>query len=185
MIHSPAQGPQGSPTTHTGPEGAQIAQPVLLVSTDPMLGSALRTVHTGDVRVALFDPDDQPVGWPGTDHNAVVLDVPPAERAAALAWVRGHHRGHLLVVLRPDEQAADLQRDPGLATIRRPFPIRDLAEALARPAAAPRRSRSAPGGSPMPRRRRRLARLGIAVGLVVLAALLLAAGWLATTLGLR
>ncbi|HYY82652.1 MAG TPA: DUF4012 domain-containing protein [Actinomycetes bacterium] len=132
-----------------------MAYPVLLVSGDPMLGSALRTVHDGHVRVVPFEPGDEVTGWRWPEGYAVVLDVALAHRAAALAWIRRHHHGRLVIVLRPGEPTTGLPASPEVRTLRRPFLIRELAAALAGEPPAdpePRPSRAPVPGSPDPPR---------------------------------
>jgi hypothetical protein len=70
-----------------------VAEPVLLISSDPSLGASLEAVAAGRVRVARLDLARRPVAWPSEPAATVVLDVTARERNAFHAWVRRHHPG--------------------------------------------------------------------------------------------
>jgi hypothetical protein len=107
-----------------------VAEPVLLISSDPFLGPSLDAVARGRVRVARLDPSRRPPAWPGEAGATVVLDVTARQRDAAYAWVRRHHPGPLVVLLKPGERDPILPPDPGCLVIRRPFRLSDLLAVL-------------------------------------------------------
>jgi len=112
-----------------------VAEPVLLISSDPFLGASLEALANGRLRVARLDPARRPSAWPGEPAATVVLDVTARQRAAAHVWVRRHHPGSLVVLLKPGERDPNLPPDPGRLVIRRPFRLADLVAVLERPPA--------------------------------------------------
>ncbi|HJU01117.1 MAG TPA: hypothetical protein VJ966_07920, partial [Actinomycetes bacterium] len=132
-----------------------MADPVLLISSDPFLGASLEAVARGRLRVARLDPSRRPVVWPGGPVAAtVVLDVTARQRAVLHAWVRGHHPGPLVVLLKPGERAPSLPPDQAQVVIARPFRLGDLVAVLeAPPVPAPDSDpgpRSVPGSRSVP-----------------------------------
>jgi Protein of unknown function (DUF4012) len=107
-----------------------VAVSVLLLSNDPHLGSSLEALAPGLLRVRNLEPSRQPATWPGRAASTVVLDLAAGERATAYSWVRQHHAGHLIVLLRPGEQASSLPPDPDRLVLRRPLGLSDLVEIL-------------------------------------------------------
>jgi hypothetical protein len=103
-----------------------LAAPVLLISSDPFLGASLDAIARGRVRLARLDPSRRPAAWPGEPGATVVLDVAARQRHAAYAWVRRHHPGPLVVVLKPGDPGPGLPPDPGQVVVRRPFRLGDL-----------------------------------------------------------
>jgi hypothetical protein len=107
-----------------------VAVSVLLLSNDPHLGSSLEALGSGLLRVRNLEPSRQPATWPGRAGSTVVLDLAAGERATAYSWVRQHHAGRLIVLLRPGEQASSLPPDPDRLVLRRPLGLSDLVEIL-------------------------------------------------------
>lgn len=130
-----------------------MAQQVLLVSSDPFLVASLTVAARGRFAVRRIDPAVEPARWPWQAASAVVLDVAPEQRAGMSAWVRRHHSGPLMMLLKSDEPDTLPPTDPAPVVVRRPFRIIDLVDVLTAPAgpdAARARlrppSRSATGG---------------------------------------
>jgi hypothetical protein len=156
-----------------------VAEPVLLISSDSFLGAGLEAVAPGRVEVARLDPTRRPVVWPAEPAATVVLDVSTRQREAFHLWVRRHHAGPLVVVLKPGERRPVLAPDPDLVVLGRPFRLVDLVTILEHPPAPadPDMPSAAPDPAPPPRPRRRVVvpvLLGLAV-LLVLAAVLVGA----------
>jgi hypothetical protein len=110
-----------------------VAAPVLLVSNDPFLGASLEAVARGRVRVARIDASRRPAAWPAGPTATVVLDVTAGQRDALHAWVRRHHSGPLVVVLKPGERDPALPPDPTRVVMVRPFRVADLVAILEQP----------------------------------------------------
>jgi hypothetical protein len=108
-----------------------VAVSVLLVSSDPLLGTSLEALARGRLWVTRIDPSHPSSTWPTRASSTVVLDLGAGERAAAYSWVRQHHAGRLVVLLRPGEQASSLPPDPDRLVLRRPLGLHDLVETLA------------------------------------------------------
>jgi hypothetical protein len=147
-----------------------VPQPVLLISSDSFLGPSLEAVAGGRLRVARLDPSVRPVAWPAEPAATVVLDVTARQRDAFHAWVRRHHPGPLVVVLKPGEgRPAALLRDPRLVVVGRPFRLVDLVTILEHPPAPPGPGAAAdpPDLGPARRSGRGLA-VRVLVGLLVL-----------------
>jgi hypothetical protein len=161
-----------------------VAQPVLLISSDLSLGASLEAVAAGRVRVASLDPARRPVTWPAEPAATVVLDVTARERNAFHAWVRRHHPGPLVVVLKPDEHPPVLAPDPDLVVVGRPLRLVDLVALLEHPPdpAAPPPADASPNPGPPPRPGPRVP-VPVLVGLAVL--LVLAAALVGATLNLH
>jgi hypothetical protein len=141
-----------------------VAEPVLLISRDSFLGPSLEAVARGRLRVARLDPSLRPVAWPAEPAATVVLDVTARQRDAFHAWVRRHHPGPMVVVLKSGERPPALPRDPDLVVVGRPFRLVDLVTILEHPPAPP-------GPGPSPRRSGRGIAVRVLVGLLVLLAL--------------
>jgi hypothetical protein len=152
-----------------------VAEPVLLISSDSFLGPSLEAVAGGRVRVARLDPARRPMAWPAEPAATVVLDVTARQREAFHAWVRRHHQGAVVVVLKPGERRPVLPPDPDLVVVGRPFRLVDLVTILEHPPAPPAAWTAASlEAGPPPRPGHRLAvrlLVGLAVLLVVAAAL--------------
>jgi hypothetical protein len=103
-----------------------VAEPVLLISSDPFLGASLEALAGGRVRVARLDPSRRHHAWPGEPAGTVVLDVTAGQRQALHDWIRRHHRGPLVVLLKPGERAPSLPPDPDRVVVGRPFRMADL-----------------------------------------------------------
>jgi hypothetical protein len=103
-----------------------VAEPVLLISSDPFLGASLEALAGGRVPVARLDPSRRHAAWPGEPAGTVVLDVTAGQRQALHDWVRRHHRGPLVVLLKPGERAPSLPPDPDRVVVGRPFRMADL-----------------------------------------------------------
>jgi hypothetical protein len=118
-----------------------VAEPVLLISSDPFLGASLEALAGSRVRVARLDPSRRHPAWPGEPAGTVVLDVTAGQRQALHDWVRRHHHGPLVVLLKPGERAPSLPPDPDRVVLGRPFRLADLVWVLEQspppPAAAP------------------------------------------------
>jgi hypothetical protein len=127
-----------------------VAHQVLLVSSDPFLVASLTVAARGHFAVLRIDPAVERAGWPWPAAAAVVLDVAPGQRAGMSAWVRRHHSGPLMVLLKSDEPDTLPPSDPARVVVRRPFRIIDLVDVLAAPAgpeSARARSRPASGAA--------------------------------------
>ena len=158
----------------------------MLISSDSFLGPSLEAVADGRVRVARLDPTRRPMAWPAEAAATVVLDVTARQRDAFHAWVRRHHQGHLVVVLKPGERRPALSPDPDLVIVGRPFRLVDLVTILEHPPAPPDPPAAWTAASldrgPTRRRGRRVA-VQLLVGLAVL--LVLAAAVFGATLDLH
>jgi Protein of unknown function (DUF4012) len=143
----------------------QVAEPVLLVSSDPSLVSHLEVLGRGRLWVSPVDPARRPSAWPGKARSTVVLDLGASDRDAAYTWVRQHHGGRLVVLLQPGEGESSLppdpDPDPDRLVLRRPFRLADLVEILVDkgpttgtvgPSTAVRGSRPTAGRAPAPAR---------------------------------
>lgn len=158
----------------------------MLISSDSFLGPSLEAVADGRVRVARLDPTRRPMAWPAEAAATVVLDVTARQRDAFHAWVRRHHQGHLVVVLKPGERRPALSPDPDLVVVGRPFRLVDLVTILEHPPAPPDPPAAwtaASLNSGRPRRRGRRVAVQLLVGLAVL--LVLAAAVFGATLDLH
>jgi hypothetical protein len=145
-----------------------VAEPVLLISSDPFLGASLEALAGGRVRVARLDPSRRHAAWPGEPAGTVVLDVTAGQRQALHDWVRRHHRGPLVVVLKPGERAPSLPPDPDRVVVGRPFRMADLVWVLEQSPPPPPDRPDPPAGARAPadllqasaeQRRRRLGSL--------------------------
>jgi len=158
----------------------------MLISSDSFLGPSLEAVADGRVRVARLDPTRRPMAWPAEAAATVVLDVTARQRDAFHAWVRRHHQGHLVVVLKPGERRPALSPDPDLVVVGRPFRLVDLVTILEHPPAPPDPPAAWTAASldrgPTRRRGRRVA-VQLLIGLAVL--LVLAAAVFGATLDLH
>jgi hypothetical protein len=158
----------------------------MLISSDSFLGPSLEAVADGRVRVARLDPTRRPMAWPAEAAATVVLDVTARQRDAFHAWVRRHHQGHLVVVLKPGERRPALSPDPDLVVVGRSFRLVDLVTILEHPPAPPDPPAAWTAASldrgPTRRRGRRVA-VQLLVGLAVL--LVLAAAVFGATLDLH
>jgi hypothetical protein len=110
-----------------------VAEPVLLISSDPFLGASLEAVAHGRLQVARLDPSRRPLVWPGGPPGTVVLDVTARQREVLHAWVRRHHPGPLVVLLKPAERALSPPPDRAEVVIGRPFRLGDLVSVLEDP----------------------------------------------------
>ena len=157
-----------------------MAEAVLLISSDSFLGAGLEAVAPGRVEVARLDPARRPVAWPAGAAATVILDVSARQLEAFHLWVRRHHTGPLVVVLKPGERCPVLPPDPDLVVLGRPFRLVDLVTILEHPPASADPevpTAAAPDPDPPPRPGRRVVvpvLLGLAV-LLVLAAVLVGA----------
>jgi hypothetical protein len=156
-----------------------VAEAVLLISSDSFLGAGLEAVAPGRVEVARLDPARRPVAWPAGTAATVVLDVGARQLEAFHLWVRRHHTGPMVVVLKPGERCPVLPPDPDLVVLGRPFRLVDLVTILEHPPASadPDVPTAAPDQDPAPRPGRRVVvpvLLGLAI-LLVLAAVLVGA----------
>jgi hypothetical protein len=163
-----------------------VAEPVLLISSDSFLGAGLEAVACGRVQVARLDPARRPAVWPAEPAATVILDVTARQRQAFHLWVRRHHAGPLVVVLKPGERRPVLAPDPDLVVVARPFRLVDLVTILEHPPApedpaTPWPTAASPG--PDPRGLVRRVVVPVLVGLLVL--LVLAAALVGASLNLH
>ena len=107
-----------------------MAESVILVSRDPLLGTSLEALAQGRLRVTRLDPSHQPSVWPGRARSTVVLDLGARDRAAFSSWVRQHHKGRLVVLLHPEEEESSLPPDPERLVLRRPLGLSEMVEIL-------------------------------------------------------
>ena len=89
-----------------------MAEPVLLISSDPFLGASLEAVARGGSRSRAWTWPGGPSPWPAEPTATVVLDVAAGQRDAVHAWIRRHHPGPLVVLLKPGERQAGAPPDP-------------------------------------------------------------------------
>ena len=149
-----------------------VAEPVLLISSDSFLGASLEAVARGRLQVARLDPALRPVAWPAEPAATVVLDVTARQRDAFHTWVRRHHPGPMVLVLKPGERRQSLPRDPDMVVVARPFRLVDLVTILEHPPAPPGPGAPAATAEEEPRRRSgRALAVRVLVGLLVLLAL--------------
>ena len=120
-----------------------MAAPVLLISSDPFLGASLEAVARGRLQIARLDPSRPPTAWPAGPTTTVVLDVTARHRQALHTWVRRHHPGPLVILLKPGERRLDLPPDPWRVVVARPFRLIELVGLL-------ERSPKPPDGAPAP-----------------------------------
>jgi hypothetical protein len=147
-----------------------VAEPVLLISSDSFLGARLEAVARGRLQVARLDPALRPVAWPAEPAATVVLDVTARQRDAFHTWVRRHHPGPMVLVLKPGERRQTLPRDPDMVVVARPFRLVDLVTILEHPPAPPGPGAPATDAG-SPRRSGRVLAVRVLVGLLVLLAL--------------
>ena len=117
-----------------------MAEPVLLISTDPFLGANLEAAAHGRVQVAHLDPAQRPPTWPAGPSTTVVLDVTAHHRDSIHTWIRHHHSGPLVILLKPGERHPALPPDRSRVVVARPFRLIDLV-ALLEQRSHPTRSR--------------------------------------------
>ena len=163
-----------------------MAEPVLLISSDSFLGAGLEAVACGRIQVARLDPALRPAVWPAEPAATVILDVTARQRQAFHLWVRRHHAGPLVVVLKPGERRPVLAPDPDLVVVARPFRLVDLVTILEHPPApedpaTPWPTAASPGLDPRGPVRRVV--VPVLVGLLVL--LVLAAALVGASLNLH
>jgi hypothetical protein len=125
-----------------------MAEPILLISSDPFLGASLEALAGGRVRVARLEPSRRHAAWPGEPAGTVVLDVTAGQRRALHDWVRRHHRGPLVVLLKPGERAPSLPPDPDRVVVGRPFRMADLVWVLEQSPPPPPAPASDPSADP-------------------------------------
>jgi hypothetical protein len=114
-----------------------VAEPVLLISSDPFLGASLEAVARGRLHIARLDPAHRPPAWPASPSATVVLDVTAGHRDPIRTWIRRHHPGALVILLKPGERRAALPPDPGTVVVARPFRLIELVALLERPPTPP------------------------------------------------
>jgi hypothetical protein len=114
-----------------------VAEPVLLISSDPFLGASLEAVARGRLQIARLDPARRPPAWPAGPSATVVLDVTARQRDPIRTWIRRHHPGPLVIVLKPGERHSALPADPGTVVVARPFRLIELVALLERPPTPP------------------------------------------------
>jgi Protein of unknown function (DUF4012) len=107
-----------------------VAESVVLVSSDPLLGKSLEVLARGRLRVTRLDPSHRPSVWPGRARSTVVLDLGAGDRAAFSSWVRQHHTGRLIILLHPGEQESSLPPDPERLVLHRPLSLSEIVEIL-------------------------------------------------------
>jgi hypothetical protein len=161
-----------------------VAEPVLLISSDPSLGASLEAVAAGRVRVARLDLARRPVAWPSEPAATVVLDVTARERNAFHAWVRRHLPGPLVVVLKLGEGLPMLAPDPdlGSSAARSARSTWSRSWSVPRDPAAPWPAGASPAPDPPPRAGPRVP-VTVLVGLAAL--LVLAAALVGASLNLH
>ena len=121
-----------------------MAEPVLLISSDPFLGASLEAIARGRVQVARLDLATRPAAWPAEPTATVVLDVAAGQRDAVHAWIRRHHPGPLVILLKPGERPPALPPAPAQVVVGRPFRLADLVELLEHPPGPPAEVPAAP-----------------------------------------
>ena len=124
-----------------------MAEPVLLISSDPFLGASLEAIARGRVQVARLDLATRPAAWPAEPTATVVLDVAAGQRDAVHAWIRRHHPGPLVILLKPGERPPALPPAPAQVVVGRPFRLADLVELLEHPPGPPAEDPAAPAAA--------------------------------------
>ena len=122
-----------------------MAEPVLLISSDPFLGASLEAVARGRLQIARLDPTHRPPAWPTTPSTTVVLDVTARQRDPIHTWIRRHHPGPLVILLKPGERPPPLPPDPWRVVVARPFRLFELVGLLERSPKPPAPSQIAEG----------------------------------------
>ena len=117
-----------------------MAAPVLLISSDPFLGASLEAVARGRLQIARLDPTHRPPAWPATPATTVVLDVTARQRDPVHTWIRRHHPGPLVILLKPGERHPALPPDPWRVVVARPFRLIELVGLLERSPKPPDRA---------------------------------------------
>jgi Protein of unknown function (DUF4012) len=117
-----------------------MAEPVLLISSDPFLGASLEAVARGRLQIARLDPIHRPPAWPATPSTTVVLDVTARQRDPVHTWIRRHHPGPLVILLKPGERHPALPPDPWRVVVARPFRLMELVGLLERSPKPPDRA---------------------------------------------
>jgi hypothetical protein len=97
-----------------------VAEPVLLISSDPFLGANLEAVANGRLQIARLDPAHRPPAWPAGLATTVVLDVTARHRDSIHTWIRHHHPGALVILLKPGERHPALPPDRSRVVVTRP-----------------------------------------------------------------
>jgi hypothetical protein len=110
-----------------------VAEPVLLISSDPFLGANLEAVANGRLQIARLDPAHRPPAWPAGLATTVVLDVTARHRDSIHTWIRHHHPGALVILLKPGERHPALPPDRSRVVVTRPFRLIDLVALLEDP----------------------------------------------------
>jgi hypothetical protein len=112
-----------------------VPQRITLLCSGVRVGVDLLAVLVEERAVRLISaPMELATGGPPAD--VVIVDVPAEDRRAVCEEVRHHYRGHLVVLLHPEDNRHDLPPDRRRTLLTRPFSMRDLAVALA-PSGAP------------------------------------------------
>ncbi|HEX2158596.1 MAG TPA: hypothetical protein VHS79_16705, partial [Actinomycetes bacterium] len=114
-----------------------MAEPVLLISSDPFLGASLEAVARGRLQIARLDPARRPPAWPASPSATVVLDVTARQRDPVHTWVRRHHAGPLVILLKPGERQPPVPPGPSTTVVARPFRLIELVALLERPPTPP------------------------------------------------
>jgi Protein of unknown function (DUF4012) len=107
-----------------------VAEPVLLISSDPFLGASLEAVAHGRLEIARLDPARRPPAWPAPSSVTVVLDVTSRQREPMRTWIRRHHPGPLVILLKPGERPTTIPPDPTTVVVSRPFRLIELVALL-------------------------------------------------------
>jgi Protein of unknown function (DUF4012) len=107
-----------------------VAEPVLLISSDPFLGASLEAVALGRLEIARLDPAHRPPAWPAPSSATVVLDVTARQRESMRTWIRRHHPGPLVILLKPGERPTTVPPDPTTVVVGRPFRLIELVTLL-------------------------------------------------------
>jgi hypothetical protein len=106
-----------------------VAEPVLLISSDSSRGE-LEAAEYGRLPVAHLD--NAPPTWPA-GLTTVVLDVTAHHRDSIHTWIRHHHSGPLVILLKPGERHPALLPDRSRVVVARPFRLIDLVALLEQP----------------------------------------------------
>lgn len=109
-----------------------MAEPVLLISTDPFLGANLEAAAHGRVQVAHLDPAQRPPAWPAGPAATVVLDVTAHHRDKHPRLDPPAPPRPLVILLKPGEGHPALPPDRS-RVVARPFRLIDLVALLEQP----------------------------------------------------
>jgi Protein of unknown function (DUF4012) len=109
------------------------ADPVVVVSSDRSLVTAMQATLGPTQPVVRLTEVPDGADWPSGGLGAVVLDVASEQRPSAYEEIRRHHAGRLILIVGAGEPAGTLPPDGARLLITRPFAVGDLLGLLSAP----------------------------------------------------